>query len=140
DPRRPDCPYPFKHLAGVGVALKLVLALGGQKEDAIFARYCTLAAIGTVADVMRMSDENRTIVCRGLEAISNTDFLGLRALLKETGLLDKEITSIQIGFVLAPRINAAGRMGEAELAANLLLTDDSAQAERMARELCDLNR
>lgn len=111
DPRRPDCPYPFKHLAGVGVALKLVLALGGQKEDAIFARYCTLAAIGTIADVMRMSDENRTIVCRGLESISSTDFLGLRALLKETGLLDKEITSIQIGFVLAPRINAAGRMG-----------------------------
>lgn len=140
DPRRPDCPYPFKHLAGVGVALKLVLALGGQKEDAIFARYCTLAAIGTIADVMRMSDENRTIVCRGLESISSTDFLGLRALLKETGLLDKEITSIQIGFVLAPRINAAGRMGEAELAANLLLTDDSAKAEEMARELCDLNR
>ena len=140
DPRRPDCPYPFKHLAGVGVALKLVLALGGQKEDAIFARYCTLAAIGTIADVMRMSDENRTIVCRGLESISTSDFLGLRALLKETGLLDKEITSIQIGFVLAPRINAAGRMGEAELAANLLLTDDSARAEEMARELCDLNR
>ena len=140
DPRRPDCPYPFKHLAGVGVALKLVLALGEQREEALFARYCTLAAIGTVADVMRMSDENRTIVCRGLEAIANTDFLGLRALLRESGLLDKEITSIQIGFVLAPRINAAGRMGEAELAANLLLTDDSAQAERMARELCDLNR
>ena len=140
DPRRPDCPYPFKHLAGVGVALKLVLALGEQREEALFARYCTLAAIGTVADVMRMSDENRTIVCRGLEAIANTDFLGLRALLRETGLLDKEITSIQIGFVLAPRINAAGRMGEAELAANLLLTDDSARAEEMARELCDLNR
>ena len=140
DPRRPDCPYPFKHLAGVGVALKLVLALGEQREEALFARYCTLAAIGTVADVMRMSDENRTIVCRGLEAIANTDFLGLRALLRESGLLDKEITSIQIGFVLAPRINAAGRMGEAELAANLLLTDDSARAERMARELCDLNR
>ena len=55
DPRRPDCPYPFKHLAGVGVALKLVLALGGQREDALFARYCTLAAIGTVADVMQMA-------------------------------------------------------------------------------------
>ena len=55
DPHRPDCPYPFKHLAGVGVALKLVLALGGEnREDALFARYCTLAAIGTVADVMRM--------------------------------------------------------------------------------------
>ena len=140
DPRRPDCPYPFKHLAGVGVALKLVLALGGQREDALFARYCTLAAIGTVADVMKMSDENRTIVYRGLESIANTRFVGLRALLRETGLLDKEITSTQIGFVLAPRINAAGRMGAAELAADLLLTDDEGQAERLARQLCELNR
>ena len=62
DPHRPDCPYPFKHLAGVGVALKLVLALGEGREDALFARYCTLAAIGTIADVMRMEGENRTIV------------------------------------------------------------------------------
>lgn len=140
DPRRPDCPYPFKHLAGVGVALKLILALDEQREEALFARYCTLAAIGTVADVMPMTGENRTIVCRGLESIANTDFLGLRALLQETGLADKEISSIQIGFVLAPRINAAGRMGEAELAADLLLTNDPAQAEFMARELCGLNR
>ena len=140
DPRRPDCPYPFKHLAGVGVALKLVLALGGQREEALFARYCTLAAIGTVADVMPMTGENRTIVCRGLEAIGGTDFLGLRALLQETGLADREVTSIQIGFVLAPRINAAGRMGEAELAADLLLTGDPARAELLARELCGLNR
>ena len=140
DPRRPDCPYPFKHLAGVGVALKLVLALEGQREEALFARYCTLAAIGTVADVMPMTGENRTIVCRGLEAIGGTDFLGLRALLQETGLADREVTSIQIGFVLAPRINAAGRMGEAELAADLLLTGDPARAELLARELCGLNR
>ena len=140
DPRRVDCPYPFKHLAGVGVALKLVLALGQGREDALFARYCTLAAIGTIADVMQMSDENRTIVHRGLECITNTDFLGLKALLKETGLWEKEITSIQIGFVLAPRINAAGRMGEAELAADLLLTDDPARAEELARQLCSLNR
>ena len=140
DPRRPDCPYPFKHLAGVGVALKLALALDEQREEALFARYCTLAAIGTVADVMQMTGENRTIVCRGLEAIGSTDFLGLRALLQETGLADKEVTSVQIGFVLAPRINAAGRMGEAELAADLLLTDDPAHAELMARELCGLNR
>ena len=141
DPHRNDCAYPFKHLAGVGVALKLVLALGGEsQEDKLFARYCTLAAIGTVADVMQMSDENRTIVQRGLKAIRGSDFLGLQALLKETGLLDKEVTSIQIGFVLAPRINAAGRMGEAELAADLLLTNDRAQAERLARQLCQLNR
>ena len=141
DPHRPDCPYPFKHLAGVGVALKLVMALGGEnREDALFARYCTLAAIGTVADVMRMEGENRTIVSCGLEALPHTDFVGVHALLKESGLLGKPITSIQIGFVLSPRINAAGRMGKADLAADLLETSDPARAEELARQLCDLNR
>lgn len=140
DPKRPDCPYPFKSLAGVGVALKLVLALGQGREEALFARYCALAAIGTVADVMEMSGENRTIVHRGLESIGGTDFIGLTALLRETGLSEQDITSTRIGFVLAPRINAAGRMGEAELAADLLLSHDPAQAELMARELCGLNR
>ena len=141
DPHRPDCPYPFKRLAGVGVALKLVLALGGEnREDALFARYCTLAAIGTVADVMRMEGENRTIVSCGLEALPHTDFVGVHALLKEAGLLGKPITSIQIGFVLSPRINAAGRMGAADLAADLLETDYPARAEELAKELCDLNR
>ena len=111
DPHRLDCGYPFKHLAGCGVALKLVLALGGEsREDALFARYCTLAAIGTIADVMRMEGENRTIAFCGLEALPHTDFVGIHALLKEAGLLGKPITSIQIGFVLSPRINAAGRM------------------------------
>ncbi len=141
DPHRPDCPYPFKHLAGCGVALKLALALGGpDREEALFSRYCTLAAVGTVADVMQMSGENRTIVARGLAAIEHSDFIGLHALLKEAGLSGREITSVQIGFVLAPRINAAGRMGAADKAAELLLCSDPAEAERMARELCALNR
>ena len=141
DPHRPDCPYPFKHLAGVGVALKLVLALGGpDREDALFNRYSTLAAIGTVADVMRMEGENRTIVSRGLSALPKTDFVGVHALLKEAGLSGKAITSIQIGFVLAPRINAAGRMGAADLAADLLETGDPARAEELAQALCALNR
>ena len=141
DPHRPDCPYPFKHLAGCGVALKLVLALGGpDREEGLFSRYCTLAAVGTVADVMQMSGENRTIVARGLAAIEHSDFIGLHALLKEAGLSGREITSVQIGFVLAPRINAAGRMGAADKAAELLLCSDPAEAERMARELCALNR
>ena len=141
DPHRPDCGYPFKHLAGCGVALKLALALGGpDREEALFSRYCTLAAIGTVADVMQMSGENRTIVSRGLAAIEHSDFIGLHALLKEAGLAGREITSVQIGFVLAPRINGAGRMGAADKAAELLLCTDPAEAERMARELCALNR
>ena len=141
DPHRPDCPYPFKHLAGCGVALKLALALGGpDREEALFSRYCTLAAIGTVADVMQMSGENRTIVSRGLAAIEHSDFIGLHALLKEAGLAGREITSVQIGFVLAPRINAAGRMGAADKAAELLLCTEPAEAERMARDLCALNR
>ena len=141
DPHRSDCPYPFKYLAGVGVALKLVLALGGpDRENALFARYCTLAAIGTIADVMRMEGENRTIVSCGLASLDHTDFVGIHALLKEAGLLGKPITSIQIGFVLSPRINAAGRMGAADLAADLLQETDPAKAEELARQLCDLNR
>ena len=141
DPHRPDCGYPFKHLAGCGVALKLVLALGGEsREEALLSRYCTLAAIGTVADVMQMSGENRTIVSRGLASIGRSDFIGLHALLREAGLSDKAVTSVQIGFVLAPRINAAGRMGAADMAADLLLSTDPHQAERLARELCALNR
>ena len=141
DPHRVDCQYPFKHLAGCGVALKLVLALGGpDREAALFARYCTLAAIGTVADVMQMSGENRTIVSRGLDSIEHSDFIGLHALLKEAGLTGKDISSVQIGFVLAPRINAAGRMGAADMAAELLLCQDEAKAEALAKALCALNR
>lgn len=141
DPHRPDCPYPFKHLAGVGVALKLVLALAGEsREQAIFSRYCTLAAIGTIADVMLMKGENRIIVRRGLEALHHADFLGIHALLKEAGLADKPCTSTQIGFVLAPRINAAGRMGAADVAVNLLLSQDEEEAAELAKALCALNR
>ena len=141
DPRRSDCEYPFKHLAGCGVALKLVLALGGpDREEALFSRYCTLAAVGTVADVMQMTGENRTIVSRGLATLDRSDFIGLHALLKEAGLAGREISSVQIGFVLAPRINAAGRMGAADMAADLLLCQDAAQAEELAKSLCALNR
>ncbi len=141
DPHRPDCPYPFKHLAGCGVALKLVLALGGEEQaEELLTRYSPLAAVGTVADVMRMAGENRTIVARGLAHITDNDFIGLQALLRETGLDQKEITSVQIGYVLAPRINAAGRMGEADRAAELMLCKNPATARALARELCELNR
>ena len=125
DPRRADCPYPFKCLAGVGVALKLVLALGGPaRRDELLERYADLAAIGTVADVMSLTGENRTIVRLGLEALRRTGRPGLRALLHEAGLDERPLTATAIGYTLAPRINASGRMGCASLAGELLLTDD----------------
>ena len=141
DPHRPDCPYPFKALAGVGVALKLVLALAGPRQaGALLKRYCDLAAIGTVADVMELTGENRTIVSLGLSSIRRTRRPGLGALLRESGLSEKPLTSMSIGYTLAPRLNASGRMGRADLAAELLLTEDPARGEELARALCALNR
>ena len=125
DPRRADCPYPFKALAGVGVALKLVLALGGAEErPALLREYADLAAIGTVADVMLLTGENRAIVTLGLSSLRRTHRPGLAALVREAGLQEKPLTSMSIGYTLAPRINAAGRMGRARVAAELLLTGD----------------
>ena len=139
DPKRPGSRYPNADLAGVGVAFKLLCAVEGGAER-VLSQYADLIATGTIADVMRMEGENRTIVQCGLESIDRSDFTGLHALLREAGLTSRPISSIQIGFVLAPRINAAGRMGRAELAAELLLTDDPVRAEKLARELCELNR
>ena len=141
DPRRGDCPYPFKSLAGVGVALKLVLALGEPEErPALLREYADLAAIGTVADVMLLTGENRSIVQLGLSSLRHTRRPGLAALLREAGLSEKPLTSMAIGYTLAPRINASGRMGCASLAGELLLTDDPARGEELSRALCDLNR
>ena len=141
DPHRADCPYPFKHLAGVGVALKLALALEPPAErDALLDRCCDLAAIGTVADVMSMTGENRCLVALGLKALRHTSRPGLRALLREAGLGERPLTATSLGFVLAPRINASGRMGCAQLAGELLLTDDPARCGELARSLCALNR
>ena len=141
DPRRPDCPYPFKHLAGVGVALKLVLALGGpDRAEELLGEYADLAAIGTVADVMSLTGENRTIVRLGLAELRRTRRPALKALLHEAGLDEKPLTSMAVGYTLAPRINASGRMGCAALAGELLLTGDRARGEELARRLCVLNR
>ncbi len=141
NPHRPDCEYPFKSLAGVGVALKLVLALAGpETHRALLAQYADLAAIGTVADVMEIVDENRMIVQAGLDALSNPQRPGLRILLREAGLEGKPLTATSIGFSLAPRINASGRMGCAGLACELLLTESPARGEELAKELCALNR
>ena len=141
DPHRPDCPYPFPHLAGVGVALKVCMALAGKaREEELLARCADLAALGTVADVMRLTGENRTIVRRGLSALPNTPRPGLQALLREAGAEGKALSSISVGYTLAPRINAAGRMGCSQVALELLLTEDKERGGELARELCELNR
>ena len=141
DPHRGDCAYPFPHLAGVGVALKVCMAMAGPGEtEALMDRYADLAALGTVADVMKLTDENRTIVRRGLAALPATHRPGLLALLRETGAEGKALSSISVGYTLAPRINAAGRMGRSEVALELLLTQDPQRGEELAKELCELNR
>ncbi len=141
DPHRPDCPYPFKGLAGVGVALMLAMAVAGPVQaPAILQEYCDLAAVGTVADVMPMTGENRAIVSMGLTRLNPPRRLGLASLIRCSGLEDKPVTSVSVGYTLAPRINASGRMGRAEVAMELLLTQDPARAEELALELCELNR
>ena len=141
DPHRPDCPYPFKGLAGVGVALKLAMTLAGpERELDVLDEFCDLAAIGTVADVMPMMGENRAIVQRGLRALEHPKRIGLAMLVREAGMENRPLNSVSIGYALAPRINAAGRMGRAGVAVELLLSRDHAQAAQLAQELCRLNK
>ncbi len=161
NPHRPDCGYPFKELAGVGVIFKVVCAIEGTLAMAtgerevdgvrrVAHRFADLVAIGTIADVMPIIDENRLIVKLGLSHISNTKRPGLAALIEEASAGNrqgerapakrKKITASFIGFGLAPRLNAAGRMSEASLAADLLLAEDPHTAESLAISLCEINR
>ena len=141
NPHRADCRYPFPCLAGVGVAFKLILALGGpDRRRELMAEYADLTAIGTIADVMRLTGENRAIVHLGLQSLKHTRRPGLRSLIHEAGAQDKPLTASTVGYTLAPRINASGRMGCASMAGELLLTEDPVRAEELARKLCALNR
>ena len=144
NPHREDCEYPFKKLAGVGVVFKLLCALHGNSEE-ICNRYGEIVAIGTIADVMPIVGENRLIAAIGIENLSNTKYLGLRALMEQVGIFKngkkvKKITSSTIGYVLAPRINAAGRITSAVRAVELLLADNESDANRIAAELCEINK
>lgn len=139
DPHRPDGGYPHKTLSGVGVAFKLACALSGN-QNAVLDAYADMVCLGTVADVMPLRGENRAFVAKGLEAIRNTRRPGIAALMKESGCTRENVSATSIGFMLAPRINAAGRMGQIDLAVELFLTDDEERAEYLAKALCDLNR
>ena len=139
DPHRPGDSYPHRALAGVGVAFKLAAAVCGDQES-VLSRYCDLVCLGTVADVMPLLGENRTFVARGLERLNAAPCPGLTALMRQCGSCRQPITASTIGYVLAPRINAAGRMGQVSLAVDLLTTRDPAEADRLADALCQLNR
>ena len=139
DPKRPGSLYPNTDLAGVGVAFKLICAIDGSAERCL-EQYCDLVAVGTIADVMPLTGENRVITEKGLEKLQRDPVFGLHALIAEAGLGDKRITAGSIGFTLAPRINAAGRLGQATRAAELLMSQSSEQAFELAGELCRLNR
>lgn len=168
NPHRPDCPYPFKELAGVGVVFKFICACetlrraaaeGLPREavaeaacEAVGQSFADLVAIGTIADVMPLTDENRYIVSRGLSMLDNTDRPGLDALLEAisgannkrpvTGAAPKprrKVNAGLVGFGIAPRINAAGRIAHAMQAVDLLLSTDPDRASALAAELCDIN-
>ena len=139
DPHRIDGGYPHKNLSGVGVAFKLASALCGDQE-AVLQEYADMVCLGTVADVMPLQGENRVFVARGLEALRHTERPGIAALMAESGCDPKTVSASSIGFMLAPRINAAGRMGQIDLALELFLTKDPVRAGEVARQLCDLNR
>lgn len=153
NPRRPDSHYPFKELAGVGVVFKLMMACEIHRAasdseakaliDSLCDTYIDLVAMGTIADVMPLTDENRLLVKKGLYLMNTRPRMGLSALLLAASGGEKKptaVTATTISFTVAPRINAAGRIDSAERAARLFLSDSPAEAELIARELCEINR
>ena len=142
NPSRADCPYPETTLCGTGLAWKLCWLLAeaaGVPPDGLLP-HLDLVALATVADLVPLEGENRVLVRYGLRALARTPKPGLRALLKVTGLKEQSLEAGRVGFVLAPRINAVGRMGDAARALRLLLTEDPAEAEQLAQLLDDENR
>ena len=135
NPKKPGCPYPFKSLAGAGVALKLVHALRGELPKHLL----DIAAVGTISDMVSLTGENRLIAMLGLELINQSPKPGLKALLSVSGLEGKVITSDHVGFSIGPRINAAGRLYHAAPAIELFLTEDREAAAGLASDLDQAN-
>ncbi|MDD3222654.1 MAG: single-stranded-DNA-specific exonuclease RecJ [Clostridia bacterium] len=142
DPKQEDCPYPFDGLCGAGVAFKVIEQLymsnGIPKEN--LYELLPFTAIATVADVMDLVDENRIIVKYGLHRLAKTPHLGLQSLIRHCGLNKEYISAYNVGFVIGPCFNAAGRLDTAQMAEALLQTEDREEAERMAADLVSLNQ
>jgi single-stranded-DNA-specific exonuclease len=146
NPKQPGCHYPFKKLAGVGLAYKLAQALTQGKNHAgddsypIVEGLLDLVALGTVADLAPLAGENRSLVARGLEQLNVPQRPGVQALMAQAGVQPGRVDSTTIGFVLGPRLNAAGRLDHAEAAYELLVTDDVFRAGQLAQQLDSQNR
>ena len=142
NPKRKDCPYPFKELAGVGVAFKLAQALCRRLEinEEDSRELIDLVALGSAADIVPLIHENRALVKFGMERLNRLERIGIRALAETSGLLGKPIGTGQVVFTLAPRINAVGRLGNAERAVKLLITESESQAKDIAQILESENR
>lgn len=142
NPKQIECKYKFKSLCGAGVAFKLIQILyeeaGIDKQEAY--NLIEFVAIATVCDVVDLIDENRILVKHGLEAINNTSNLGLKTLIKETGIEDKKISTYHLGFIIGPCINASGRLDSAKKGLKLLITENIDEANYLAKELYDLNQ
>jgi len=135
NPKRIDCNYPFKDLAGVGVAFKLVCAASEKSERELLDEYADIVALGTIADVVSLKDENRIIAARGIEKLSKNPNTGLAAVISTLGLRQKWNNCAVVSYSIAPRLNAAGRMSNAMIAVNLLLTKDPLEAQELAIKL-----
>ena len=139
NPLQEDCKYPFKHLAGVGIAYKLAKAL--YTDTPFFAEdFLDLVSLGTIADIAPLVGENRVLAKHGLEELNKRGRVGLKALMDVAGLRDKDISSGHIGFVLGPRINAMGRVGSPQKALDLLFSEDEESALELAKVLDTENR
>ena len=139
NPHRADCPYPDKELCGAGVAFKLCQALWRELEDEDYVQDLELVALGTVADIVPLTGENRRIVKEGLAAMPKSSFAGIQALIKVAGIQDKAVNTGHVGFQLAPRLNAAGRIGSGVKGVRLLLSESKEEADKLAFELDLLN-
>ncbi|MFL5616748.1 MAG: single-stranded-DNA-specific exonuclease RecJ [Gemmatimonadaceae bacterium] len=141
NPKRPGCTSPDRDLAAVGVAFKLALALvrrRGGNENAVYGML-DLVALATIADIAPLRGENRVLARYGLKMLNETQNIGLRALIRAAGLADRPITAGRVGFILAPRLNAVGRLGHAIRGVELLLSNDEHHANAIARDLEELN-
>lgn len=139
NPKQSDCHYPFDMLAGVGIAMKVVQGLLRDRFVHHYARFIDIVALGTVADIAPIVDENRSIVKLGLDHIGRSENLGIQALIEVSELKDKDINTGHIGFNLGPKINAAGRIGKPQLGVELLISEDYQAAIKIAKALNELN-